>query len=249
MRRSGRIVELVLRALQKEVKPGVTTLELDTLAADMIKAHGATASFLHYRGYPYSICASVNEQVVHGFPGKRKLVAGDILSIDVGVLLDGWHGDAARTFFVGEVPEEVKRLVRETRACFFAGLKQARQGNRLYDISAAVEAHAKQHGYGVVRELVGHGIGRNMHEPPDVPNFTAPNRGRGLRLQAGMVIAVEPMINLGCAAVRTLEDGWTVVTKDGRPSAHYENTIAITDGDAQLLTLTEPEEGPEVQYG
>lgn len=245
MRQAGRIVEEVLLLMRQLVKPGVTTAELDTAAADLIKSRGATASFLHYRGYPSSICASVNEQVVHGIPGERKLLDGDIISVDVGAYYNGWHGDAARTYFVGDVKPEVKRLVRVTRECFYEGLRFARPGYRIGDISAAIQAHAEIYGYGVVRELVGHGIGRNMHEPPDVPNFG--QAGRGLRLKAGMTIAIEPMINLGGAAVRVLADGWTVVAKDELPSAHYENTIAITEGEPLLLTKTQEERGPEVE--
>ncbi len=245
MRQAGRIVEEVLLLMQQIAKPGVSTAELDAAAADFIKSRGAVASFLHYRGYPASICASVNEQVVHGIPGGRRLVSGDILSVDVGAYLDGWHGDAARTYFIGDVAPEVKRLVRVTRQCFYEGLRFARPDCRVGDISAAIQAYAESYGYGVVRELVGHGIGRNMHEPPDVPNFGS--GGRGLRLKAGMTIAIEPMINLGTAAVRVLADGWTVVTKDGLPSAHYENTVAITDGEPLLLTKSQEEHGPEVE--
>ncbi len=245
MRKAGRIVEEVLQAMQKLVRPGISTEELDQAAAELIRSRNATASFLNYRGYPKSICASVNEQVVHGIPGGRTLQDGDIVSIDVGAYFGGWHGDAARTFFVGKVAPEVQKLVRVTRECFFEGFHMARAGNRLGDISAAIQAHAEAHGYGVVRELVGHGIGRQMHEAPDVPNYGKP--GRGIRLEPGMTLAVEPMINLGTARVQVLSDGWTVVTQDKRPSAHYENTIAITDGAPELLTLTQEEHGPEVE--
>ena len=245
MRKAGRIVEEVLQAMQKLVRPGISTEALDQAAAELIRRRTATASFLNYRGYPKSICASVNEQVVHGIPGGRTLQDGDIVSIDVGAYFGGWHGDAARTFFVGTVAPEVQKLVRVTRECFFEGFNMARAGNRLGDISAAIQAHAEAHGYGVVRELVGHGIGRQMHEAPDVPNYGKP--GRGIRLEPGMTLAVEPMINLGTARVQVLSDGWTVVTQDKRPSAHYENTIAITDGAPELLTLTQEEHGPEVE--
>lgn len=245
MRKAGRIVEEVLQAMQKLVRPGISTEALDQAAAELIRRRNATASFLNYRGYPKSICASVNEQVVHGIPGGRTLQDGDIVSIDVGAYFGGWHGDAARTFFVGTVAPEVQKLVRVTRECFFEGFRMARAGNRLGDISAAIQAHAEAHGYGVVRELVGHGIGRQMHEAPDVPNYGKP--GRGIRLEPGMTLAVEPMINLGTARVQVLSDGWTVVTQDKRPSAHYENTIAITDGAPELLTLTQEEHGPEVE--
>lgn len=245
MRKAGRIVEEVLLAMKTLVRPGVSTLELDQAAVEIIKSRGATASFLNYRGYPKSICASINEQVVHGIPSKRTLVDGDIVSIDVGAYFQGWHGDAARTFFVGTVAPEVQKLVRVTRECFYEGLKMARANNRLGDISAAIQAHAEAHGYGVVRELVGHGIGRQMHEAPDVPNYGSP--GHGIRLKPGMTLAIEPMINLGTARVQVLADGWTIVTQDKRPSAHYENTIAITDGAPELLTLTQEEHGPEVE--
>jgi len=240
MQQAGRVVEEVLSLMEQMIRPGITSKELDQAAEDLIRSRGATPSFLHYRGYPASICASVNEQVVHGIPGSRKLVDGDIVSIDVGAYLNGFHGDAARTFAVGEISEEDKRLIRVTRESFFAGLQFARVGYRIGDISAAVQAHAEAHGYGVVRELVGHGIGTDMHEPPDVPNFG--KAGHGMRLQAGMTIAVEPMINQGGYAVRVLSDGWTVVTQDGRKSAHYENTIAITDTEPLLLTMTQQEE-------
>ena len=241
MRCAGQVVEEVLNLMETMAKPGVSTLELDRAAAELIRSRNATPSFLHYRGYPKSICASVNEQVVHGIPGSYRLKDGDIVSVDVGAILDGWHGDAARTFLVGAVAQETQDLVRVTKECFFEGLRYARVGYRLYDISAAIQAHAEAHGYGVVRELVGHGIGRNMHESPDVPNYGKP--GHGIRLVEGMTIAVEPMINMGTAAVRVLPDGWTVVTQDGKPSAHYENTIAITDGEPLLLTLSQGLEG------
>ncbi len=236
MKAAGRVVEETLALMEKLVRPGVSTLELDRAAEDFIRSKGAYPSFLLYNGYPKSICASVNEQVVHGIPGHYRLKEGDIVGIDVGAKLDGFHGDAARTFCVGKVLPEVEALVRVTRECFFAGLQYARPGYRISDISRAVQAHAEAHGYGVVRELIGHGIGRDMHEPPDVPNFVGGGFGRGVRLIPGMTIAVEPMINLGGREVLQLQDGWTVVTKDGKPSAHYENTIAITEGDPIILT-------------
>ena len=237
-------MEEVLLEMERLVRPGISTIELNDVAADIIKSHGATASFLNYKGFPYSICASINEQVVHGFSGKRVLKDGDIISVDVGAKLQGWHGDAARTFLVGNVAPEIQELVRVTKESFFVGIKQARASNRLYDISAAIQEHAERHGYGVVRELVGHGIGRSLHEAPDVPNYAELKRGRGPRLRAGMTLAVEPMINMGTADVWLLEDQWTVVTQDGLPSAHYENTIAITDDEPLLLTCTcqNPEE-------
>lgn len=232
---AGRVVEETLRLLKTLARPGVTTAELDHEAERFIRSRGATPSFLHYHGYPKSICTSVNEQVVHGIPGPYRLKDGDILSVDVGACLDGFQGDAARTYLIGNVPEEVRSLVRVTRESFFAGLQYARAGNRIGDISAAIQAHAEAHGYGVVREMIGHGIGREMHEEPNVPNYG--RAGHGPRLEKGMTIAIEPMINLGTARIRQLADGWTTITADGKPSAHYENTVAITDGEPRLLTL------------
>lgn len=235
MDEAGRVVEDTLRLLRELAAPGVTTEELDREAGRYIRSRGAQPSFLHYHGYPKSICTSVNEQVVHGIPGRYRLQDGDILSVDVGAHLNGFHGDAARTYCIGSVPEEVRTLVRVTRECFYAGLRYARAGCRIGDISAAVQAHAEAHGYGVVREMIGHGVGRNMHEPPDVPNYGT--AGHGPRLLPGMTIAIEPMINLGTARILQKPDGWTIVTADGRPSAHYENTVAITEGEPLLLTL------------
>lgn len=232
---AGRVVEETLRLLKTLARPGVTTAELDHEAERFIRSRGATPSFLHYHGYPKSICTSVNEQVVHGIPGPYRLKDGDILSVDVGACLDGFQGDAARTYLIGNVPEEVRSLVRVTRESFFAGLRYARAGYRIGDISAAIQAHAEAHGYGVVREMIGHGIGREMHEEPNVPNYG--RAGHGPRLEKGMTIAIEPMINLGTARIRQLADGWTTITADGKPSAHYENTVAITDGEPRLLTL------------
>lgn len=232
---AGRVVEETLRLLKTLARPGVTTAELDHEAERFIRSRGATPSFLHYHGYPKSICTSVNEQVVHGIPGPYRLKDGDILSVDVGACLDGFQGDAARTFLIGNVPEEVRSLVRVTRESFYAGLRYARAGYRIGDISAAIQAHAEAHGYGVVREMIGHGIGREMHEEPNVPNYG--RAGHGPRLEKGMTIAIEPMINLGTARIRQLADGWTTITADGKPSAHYENTVAITDGEPRLLTL------------
>ena len=240
MEAAGRIVEDTLNLLSKAACEGMRTVELDEMAAEFIKSRGATASFLNYNGYPKSICTSVNEEVVHGIPGKYRLKDGDILSLDVGAYLNGFHGDAARTVLIGNVPEEVQKLVRVTKECFFEGLRFAKAGYRISDIAKAIQAHAESHGYGVVRELVGHGIGREMHEDPEVPNFWDGLRfGHGARLTPGMTIAVEPMINLGTPRVFQLDDGWTVVTADKKPSAHYENTLVITDGEPRLLTLHE----------
>lgn len=235
MDEAGRVVEETLRLLSRIARSGVTTEELDREAEAFIRSCGAEPSFLNYHGYPKSICTSVNEQVVHGIPGKYRLKDGDILSVDVGAFLHGYHGDAARTFLIGQVPDEVQELVRVTRECFYEGLRFARVGYRIGDISAAVQAHAQRHGYGVVREMIGHGIGRQLHEEPDVPNYGS--AGRGPRLEKGMTIAIEPMINLGTARILQKADGWTVVAADGKPSAHYENTVAITDGEPMLLTL------------
>lgn len=244
MDEAGRIVEETLNLLAKSAAIGMTTQELDDIAAAYIKSRGAEASFLNYNGYPRSICTSVNEQVVHGIPGKYRLKDGDILSLDVGAYKNGFHGDAARTVLIGQVPEETQKLVRVTKECFFEGIRYAKPGYRISDIARAIQAHAESHGYGVVRDLVGHGIGRDMHEDPEVPNFwDAAHFGRGARLEAGMTIAIEPMINAGTARVLQLSDGWTVVTADGKPSAHYENTVLITEGEPRLLTLHEEEEG------
>lgn len=236
-----RITAAALKYLAGLVAPGVTTGELDRKARVFFKDHGAEPSFLGYNGYPGSICTSVNEQVVHGIPGSYALREGDILSIDAGAYVNGYHGDAARTFAVGEISPEAEQLIRVTRECFFEGAKAARAGGYVSDISRAVEARALRYGYGVVRELTGHGIGRRMHEEPSIPNYVEPRAGRGARLLPGMTLAVEPMINLGGREVECLADGWTVVTRDGSLSAHYENTIAVTQGEPLILTLL-PEE-------
>ena len=240
---AGRIVEETLNLLSRSAEIGMTTEELDDIAVSYIKSRGAEASFLNYNGYPQSICTSVNEQVVHGIPGKYRLKDGDVISLDVGAYIGGFHGDAARTVLIGNVPEDVQRLVTVTKECFFEGIRFAKVGYRISDIAKAVQAHAESNGYGVVRELVGHGIGRNMHEDPEGPNFWDDARfGRGARLEAGMTIAIEPMINQGTFRVYQLKDGWTIVTADGKPSAHYENTVLITEGQPRLLTLHEEEE-------
>lgn len=240
MEAAGRVVEGALKLLGRNAKAGVTTKALNDMAEEYIRAAGAYPSFLGYDGYPKSICTSVNSQVVHGIPGKYRLHDGDIISCDVGALLDGFHGDAARTYLIGEVSEEVKKLVAVTRECFFAALNYCKAGYRLSDIGKAVQNHAEGHGYGVVREMVGHGIGRRMHEPPDVPNYWDTHLfGHGARLEAGMTIAIEPMINLGGREIVKLSDGWTIEAADGLPSAHYENTVAITEGEPRILTLHE----------
>lgn len=237
MQLAGKIVEQTLNLLENSIRVGISTEALNKIAHDFIIKSGAIPSFLGYNGYPKSVCISVNDEVVHGIPSARRLKDGDIVSCDVGAILNGYHGDAARTFLVGNVPEDTKRLVQVTRECFFKGLEFCREGYRISDISKAIQQHAESHGYGVVRDLVGHGIGTHMHEPPEVPNFYSPRARQ--RLEAGMTIAIEPMINLGTARVWQLEDGWTVTTQDGSPSAHYENTVAITKGEPLLLTCSE----------
>ncbi|OAT81197.1 type I methionyl aminopeptidase [Desulfotomaculum copahuensis] len=234
MRDAGHIVAGVLDELSRAVKPGVTTGELDRLAEDFIVARGAKPAFKGLYGFPATICASVNEQVVHGIPGLRALENGDIISIDVGAEINGYFGDAAATFPAGEISPEAGNLLKVTEESLFAGIARAREGNRLSDISHAVQSFAESRGYSVVRDYVGHGIGRSMHEEPQVPNFGKP--GRGPRLKAGMTLAVEPMVNAGTYEVRTLADNWTVVTKDARLSAHFEHTVAVTGGKPEILT-------------
>jgi len=235
MRKAGRIVADTLDLVQRHVKPGITTGELDKIAEDYILSCGAAPSFKGYRGFPASICASVNEQVVHGIPGLKALKDGDIISIDVGAYLEGYHGDAARTFPVGDADSKVLELIKATKESFFEGIAFAKVGFRLSDISHAVQNHVERRGFSVVRDYVGHGIGQEMHEDPQIPNFGPP--GKGPRLRVGMALAIEPMVNLGGYAVKTLRDGWTVVTADKSPSAHYENTIVITEEGPEILTL------------
>jgi len=237
MRAAGKIAAAALRLAGEYAKPGVTTQEIDRIVHDYIVSQGATPSFLNYNGFPGSACISVNEQVIHGIPGPYRLREGDIVSIDVGATKDGYVGDCANTFPVGRVDEEVQRLIAVTRQSFFEGLKFAREGYRISDISHAIQAYVEANGFSVVREYVGHGVGSELHEAPEVPNYGRP--GRGPRLVRGMTIAVEPMVNAGGAAIKVLPDQWTVVTLDGKPSAHYENTILITAGDPEILTLGE----------
>lgn len=236
MRRAGRVVSLTLDMVGKHIKPGITTREIDTLVEDFIRSKGAIPAFKNYHGYPASACVSIDDEVVHGIPGDRILKEGEIVSVDVGAIVDGFYGDSARTFAVGGISDEKKKLLEMTQKCLMAGIDQARAGNRLGAISAAVQKLAEENGLGVVRELVGHGIGRAMHEEPQVPNFGQPTEGP--LLQAGMVLAIEPMINAGSYNVKTMPDGWTVVTTDGQPSAHFEHTVAITEGEPDILTLS-----------
>ena len=234
MRLAGKITAAA-RALAREmVKPGVTTQQIDKAVFHFIREQGAIPSFLHYNGYPASVCISVNDEIIHGIPGKRVLREGDIVSVDVGAYIGGYHGDCAGTYPCGQVSDEALRLIRVTQDSFFEGLKFAREGYRLSDISHAVQTFVEANGYSVVREYVGHGIGRNMHEAPEVPNYGKP--GHGPRLLRGMTLAVEPMVNAGTAAIKQMPDGWTVKTADGKYAAHYENTILITVGDPELLT-------------
>ena len=234
MRRAGKITAAARALARDMVKPGVTTQQIDKAVYHFIKSQGATPSFLNYNGYPASVCVSVNDEIIHGIPGKRMLKEGDIVSVDVGAYIGGFHGDCAGTYPCGQVSDQALDLIRVTQQSFFEGLKFAREGYRLSDISHAVQEYVESHGYSVVREYVGHGIGRRMHESPEVPNFGNP--GHGPRLLRGMTIAVEPMVNAGSAAIRQMSDGWTVKKADGKNAAHYENTILITDGEPELLT-------------
>ena len=236
MRQAGKILAKVHEELGKIIVPGVSTLEIDQLGEKLIRSYDCIPNFLNYHGYPASVCVSINEEVVHGIPKKdRILKEGDIVSLDAGLIYKGYHSDAARTHYVGKVSGEVQKLVEETRNSFFEGIKMAKAGNHLYDISNAIDAYISQFGYGIVRDLVGHGIGTQLHEDPQIPNFRQGRRG--LKLQPGMTLAIEPMINLGRADVEWLDDDWTVVAEDGLPSAHYENTILITDGEPEILTI------------
>ena len=235
MRRAGQIVRGTFDALQPHIKSGVTTKELDTIAREFILSQGAKPSFLNYNGFPASICASVNNVVIHGIPSKdTKLSDGDIISLDIGAVIDGHHGDACRTFPVGNISDDAKKLIDVTKQSFFEGIKYARHGERLYTISAAIQEYVEKNGFSIVRNYCGHGIGKNLHEDPEIPNYG--KAGHGIRLIKGMTLAIEPMVNQGGYAINTLRDGWTVVTADGSLAAHYENTILITDGEPELLT-------------
>ena len=234
MRQAGKITAAARALAGEMVKPGVTTQEIDKAVEAFIRQQGAVPSFLGYSGYPASACISVNDEVIHGIPGKRVLQDGDIVSIDVGAYIGGFHGDCAATFACGEISEEAQRLIDVTRQSFFEGIKFAKEGYRVQDISAAVQTYVESHGFSVVREFVGHGVGAHLHESPEIPNFG--RSGRGARLLRGMTLAIEPMVNLGGAAILQMNDGWTVKTRDGKLSAHYENTILVTDGEPEILT-------------
>ena len=238
MREAGRLLEQVHDELAKAIRPGISTWEINTVGEDLIRRRGCVPNFLNYNGFPASFCTSVNEEVVHGIPSKdRILKEGDIISLDAGLIYRNYHSDAARTYGVGEISEESRQLIEVTRQSFFEGLKYAKAGKHLFEISGAIGAYAERFGYGVVRDLVGHGIGTKLHEEPQIPNFK--QKRRGMRLYPGMTLAIEPMINEGRADVVWLDDDWTVVTEDGSRSAHYENTILITDGEPEILTLSQ----------
>ncbi len=237
LRRSNRLVAETLQELARRVKPGTTTLELDRFAETFLRDRGARPAFKGYRDYPFTLCASVNEAVVHGFPSTRPLCEGDILSLDMGAVVDGYYGDAAVTLPVGRISPEAERLLRVTRECLDRAVQAARPGGRLADISQAVQGHAEANGFSVVRVFVGHGIGKALHEAPQIPNFVDAGQGRGPVLKPGMVLAIEPMINAGGPDVKVLEDRWTAVTADGALSAHFEHTVAITEDGPDILTL------------
>lgn len=237
MREAGRLLEIVHDELANMIKPGISTLDIDREGERLIRSLGCVPNFLNYNGYPASICVSVNDEVVHGIPKKsRFLKEGDIVSLDAGLIYKGWHSDAARTYGVGQISPEAQKLIDVTRESFCKGIEFARAGHHLHEISAAIGAYAESFGYGVVRDMVGHGIGTSLHEDPQIPNFA--QKRRGIRLVPGMTLAIEPMSDAGTWEVEWLDDDWTVVTADGSLSAHYENTILITDGDPEILTLS-----------
>ena len=240
MRAAGEILAKVHQNLGNELKPGMSTFEVDRLGEEMIRSYGCEPSFKNYQGYPASVCVSVNDEVVHGIPNKHHLLQeGDIVSLDIGVIYKGYHSDAARTHGIGEISQEAAFLIERTKQRFFEGIKYAKAGNHLYEISGAIGDYAEGFGYGVVRDLVGHGIGTHLHEDPEIPNFR--QLRRGIKLRSGMTLAIEPMINAGRPDVEWLDDDWTVVSEDGSLSAHYENTVLITEGEPEILTLTEEE--------
>lgn len=242
MRAAGAVVARCIKEIVESIEPGkTTTLDVDVIAEQLLRKYRAKSSFKNYRGYPNTVCVAVNEEVVHGIPGPRILVAGDIVGVDLGAIVEGWHGDSAVSVAVGgKASDEAMRLLRVTKEALFKGIEQARPGKWLADIGEAIQKHAEKHGYSVVRDLVGHGIGRKMHEEPHVPNYRTPDRG--VRLEEGMTLAIEPMINVGGYEVQTLGDSWTVVTKDGSLSAHFEHTVAIRRDGPDILTLAPAEE-------
>ena len=237
MAEAGRILEIVHEEMRKALKPGMTTKAIDKLGEEVIRSYGCIPSFLNYNGYPASVCVSINDEVVHGIPTNKRIIKdGDIVSLDAGVIYKGYHSDAARTHAVGEISSEAQKLIKVTEESFFEGMKYAKEGNYLYEISAAIGRYANAHGYGVVRDLCGHGIGTQLHEAPEIPNYEM-NR-KGVKLRRGMTLDIEPMINMGTWEVDWLDDDWTVVTRDGSLSAHYENTVLITENGPVLLTLS-----------
>lgn len=236
MREAGRILSITHEEIRKAIKPGISTFDINKLGEEVIKDFGCIPSFLNYNGFPASVCISINDEVVHGIPSKKRIIQeGDIVSIDAGVIYKGYQSDSARTHPVGEITKEAEKLIEVTKQSFFEGMKYAKEGNHLYDISAAIGTYAESFGFSVVRDLVGHGIGSRLHEDPQIPNFK--QKRRGLRLQAGMTLAIEPMINAGRYDVEWLDDDWTVVTRDGSLSAHYENTVLITEGEPEILSM------------
>ncbi len=236
MREAGRLLSLVHDELAKMIRPGISTKQIDRVCEEIIRSYGCTPNFLHYQGYPASVCVSVNDEVVHGIPNDKRIIQeGDIVSLDMGLIYHGYHSDAARTHAVGEISPEARKLIEVTRQSFYEGIKMARAGMHLHDISNAIADYVTPYGYGIVRALVGHGIGTRLHEEPQIPNFA--QRRKGPKLRAGMTLAVEPMINMGTADVEWLDDDWTVVSADHSLSAHYENTILITEGEPEILTL------------
>ena len=237
MAEAGRILEKVHLELGKALHPGMSTLDIDRLGKKLIEGYGCIPSFLNYNGYPASICVSVNEEVVHGIPSRHRIIKeGDIVSLDAGVIYKGYHSDAARTHAIGKVSKEAEDLIKVTRECFFEGIKYAKEGNHLFDISRAIGRYASERGYGVVRDLCGHGVGTALHEAPEIPNYEVPRKG--VKLRAGMTLAIEPMINIGGWEVDWLDDDWTVVSRDRTLSAHYENTIVMTDGEPRILSAS-----------
>ncbi len=236
MRESCKLTKELFLILEDKIKPGITTKELDTIAYNFYKKHGATPNFLNYNGYPATICASVNDEVVHGIPSSKTVLCdGDIISIDMGCILDGWHSDAARTFGVGKISQEAQKLIDDTKESFFKGIEVIKHGVKLGDVSHTIQTFLEERGYGVVRDLVGHGIGRALHEDPEVPNFG--KSGKGIKLAAGMTLAIEPMVTAGNYRVNMLDDDWTIVTADGSLAAHYENTVVVTRDGCEILTL------------
>ncbi len=241
MREAGKRLEDVHNQLEEIIKPGISTYEIDQFGEKAIRAYGCIPNFLNYNGYPASICVSVNDEVVHGIPSKKRILEeGDIVSLDAGLIYEGYHSDAARTYGVGKISEEAEKLIRITKESFFKGICLAKPGNHLFDISEAIQKHVENNGFSIVRDLVGHGIGTHLHEDPQIPNFK--ERRRGMKLRPGMTLAIEPMVNAGTFEVEWLDDDWTVVTADGSLAAHYENTIAITEEGYEILTLSDKED-------